>query len=333
MEPKSKRTSDTMPSPGWRTSTVISKRKPSFSTFLGMAPILDSLTESMGGGFKVSAGGRELFSSRAYIQLSASDMPLARRSIPTSFLECDGEIEVITAENNPEELLHMAELAMKGDIATGVVHDVNNLLCALMGNMEFLASQAREKMPDMKSTVAEMQVSLEAICAAMGRMRGLLLSKKDLVQASVSELVDSAFLLIKKQLQVEWRMKGKEVSVVNAVPSSLQAVMIYGDVQLAIVNIMLNAVEHGIEKKGKIEVRGYRQGSRAIIEIENNGKPVPESVRGELLKKPVTIDCNHGYGLYASAKSLRTFGAELSYESDSEATVFTIMLPASCTCG
>ncbi len=314
-----------------RSSAVVVKRKPSFTAFLGMAPMLDSLTESMGGGIKVSVGGRELFSSRAYIQLQASDMPLSRHSIPMEFHECDGEIEVVSAQNNSEELLRMAELAMKGDIATGVVHDVNNLLCAVMGNMEFLASKARERMPEMKSTVAEMQVSLEAICAAMGRMRGLLLSKKDVIEVNVSDLVDSAFLLIKKQLQVEWRMKGKEVSVVNAVPSSLQAVMIYGDVQLAIVNIMLNAVEHGIEKKGKIEIRGYRQGSRVIIEIENNGKPVPESVRGELLKKPVTVDCNQGYGLYASAKSLRTFGAELSYESDSEATVFTITLPASCT--
>jgi signal transduction histidine kinase len=333
VEPKRKPMPEEVERAARRSSAVVVKRKPSFTAFLGMAPMLDNLTESMGGGFRVSVGGRELFKSRAYIQLKASEMPLSRRSIPIEFDECDGSMEVVTVDNDPEKLLKMAELAMKGDIASGVAHDVNNLLCALMGNMEFLAPAIRQKAPEMKSTVADMQVALESICSVLGRMRGLIYSKKDLVTASVREVIDSAFLLIKKQLQTEWSMKGKEISVVNAVPKSLMAEMVYGDTQLAIVNIILNAVEHGIEKTGKIEIRGYRDESNVIIEIENDGRPVPDSIRGELLQRPVTRDCNNGYGLYASAQNIRAIGGDMTFESDSDSTAFTIILPVSCTCG
>lgn len=333
MEPKPKRTSDTMPSPGWRSSTVISKKKPSVTTFLGMAPMLDSLTESMGGGFKVSVGGRELFSSRAYIQLQASDMPLFRRSIPMDFHECEGSVEILSLERNPEGLLQMAELAMKGEIATGVVHDANNLLCALNGNLDVIATMCRHKAPEMKAAVTEMQVALDSLSSAMNRMRGLLLSKKEIAGLNVRDVVDSAFLLIKKRLQVEWSMRGKEVAVLNAVPKNLRAEMVFGDVQLAVVNIMLNAVEHGIEKKGRIDIRGYQEGLNVYIEIENDGRPVPDSVRSELLAAPVTTDCNNGVGLYSSAKTLRVYGGDITYESDAESTAFTIRLPASGTCG
>jgi signal transduction histidine kinase len=136
-------------------------------------------------------------------------------------------------------------------------------------------------------------------------------------------------MLIKKRLQNEWSGKGREVSVINAVPIGLEANMVYSDTQLAIVNIMLNAVEHGIEKKGTIEIRGYRDEAFVFIEIENDGRPVHENIRAKLLNAPVTEHCNNGFGLYSSAKSIRAFGGDISFESDSGSTVFSIMLPAS----
>jgi signal transduction histidine kinase len=298
-----------------------------------MAPILDNISESMGGGIRVSVGGRELFTSRAYIQLQASDMSLAHRSIPIEFCEGAGTVEIVSPNEQSVAMVRMAELAAKGEVATGITHDVNNLLCALSGSMELLASEVRQNVPEMKGIVTDMQVAIDSITSVMKRMGRLVLSKNDLSRENVHELVASAFLLIKKKLQVEWSTGGREVAVFNAVPASLEADMVYPEVQLALVNIMLNALEHGIERKGKIEIRGFRDESHVYLEIENNGKPVPESVRGDLLNRPVTTDCNHGYGLYTAARNVRAFGGDISFESTEGSTMFTIILPYSGTCG
>lgn len=297
-----------------------------------MAPLLDSMTASIGSGFRVSVGGRSMFTSTAYIQLQSFDMPLSSRTIPMQFDECDGAMEIISIESNPEGLVRMAELAAKGEIASGVVHDVNNLLCILVANVEFLAMKTRQNDTGMGTIVAEMQLALDSINSAMNRMRGVVLSRKELMYVNIRDVTESALCLIKKQLQSEWSAKGKEIVVVNSVPESLNANMVQGDVQLAVVNILLNAAEHGIEKKGEIEIRAFKDESYTYIEIENDGRPVPDELREKLLHGPVTTHCNNGYGLYASARNIRAFGGEMTFDSDAESTIFTIRLPSYGTC-
>ncbi len=93
-----------------------------------------------------------------------------------------------------------------------------------------------------------------------------------------------------------------------------------------------NAVEAmGNQEDRRIEVRARQVAQAVVIEVENNGPEIPESVRRKLFKARVTTKNDSTGGALLLARTvLRGFGGDLRLQSTGpEGTIFAILLPSS----
>jgi signal transduction histidine kinase len=294
--------------------------------------MFDMMAEQVGGGIKMTFGGEDVFISSNYHRLQGMGTRVNRQIIPVDLQEGDGVLELASVETDRSGLIRMAEAAVKGDIATGAIHDLNNLLGVFVANLECLVPLSRGNV-EASELVAEMNEALLSITGITSRMTQLLLSRREVTDENLHELAASAIQLIKKRLQTQWSTCEKQIRIVNGVPPNLSASVVHNDVQLALVNLLTNAAEHGIRRKGVIIITGNQENGCCYIGVANKGKPVPASLREKLLQEPVTEHCNNGFGLYSSAQLVRAFGGDITFESDCTRTIFTIKLPSSGTDG
>ncbi len=312
--------------PNVRISGVVPKKKPSMNAFLSIAPLFEMITERMGGGFKLSHGEITLFASRRYEEMCGSDVCAAQR-ISIEFEESEAVLTILASVADEKRMAHLTRLALLGEVSEGMVHDMNNLLTVFDGNTYFLSqSLAGRSSHVMKELVEDMAITLEAMKGICERTQRLS-SKKKPEEVNLNELVESAIRLMKAPLRRARKDDGKEIRIVNQVPSAMVAEAVYSDLQNAVLNIMLNAVRHGIQEEGQINIQATTCLSTVILSIENDGVPVPESIQDSLLKEPLSVDCDNGVGLYFSAKNLESSGGRISFVSEPERTTFFIILP------
>ncbi len=311
-----------------RISGIVPKKKPSMSAFLSLTPLLEQMTERMGGGFKLSQGEVTLFVSREYERMLDAGMHAAQE-ISVEFEEAEARLTVLASAVDGKRMAELTRLALLGELSAGMTHDMNNLLTVIDAYVFFVVqSIAVNKPHQMEDFLADIAEPLDAMKGICERTQRLASRKRKPETVNLRELTESAIRLMKTPLKRASSKERKEISILNLVSPHLAAEAVYSDVQNAVLNIMLNAVRHGIQGEGRIEIRAATCLRTVILSIENDGVPVPESVRHSLFEKPLSRDCDHGYGLYSSAKNLERFGGRISFVSDSEQTTFFIILPA-----
>lgn len=96
-------------------------------------------------------------------------------------------------------------------------------------------------------------------------------------------------------------------------------------------NLISNSIEaiHNTEIKGFVKVEATEAANQIIIKIEDNGPGIPEEIQDSFFEPFVTQGKKEGTGLgTAIAKSIvNAHHGEISFETGSGGTVFTIHLP------
>lgn len=146
---------------------------------------------------------------------------------------------------------------------------------------------------------------------------------RSLQPVRMADAISDSMALLKPVITSAWGIR-LEIDDVHgvwcmAVPAELQS---------CIINIVKNAVEHGFRGRssGTIIISTGSSGGMQYLCISNDGAQIPEGIAADLLKAPLRSSCNNGIGLYVAAQSLRSFGADLEFESGPEKTTFTIWL-------
>ncbi|WP_431261230.1 hybrid sensor histidine kinase/response regulator [Roseateles chitinivorans] len=105
-----------------------------------------------------------------------------------------------------------------------------------------------------------------------------------------------------------------------------------------IANLLRNAVEHGAEGRPIVVRTGSRAGTRRLS-VRNEGRPIPDEVRGRLFEPMVhrTTDApaasNMGLGLFVCRTIVEAHGGRIDVETDESGTEFRIELPAGPSAG
>ena len=190
------------------------------------------------------------------------------------------------------QLLHMERLGTMGRLASGVVHDLRNLMVSL-GYVEgvmkerAVAEDVRESVQVGMQGVNNLIQTLEAM-HAFARGGGLSLDKAKLAPSMV---IQDAIAI--SRMDLNYRMHKVDVKVEQGLPE------VVGDRQ-KLTQVMVNLVRNALqatEQWKHVNIEATRRNGHVIFAVEDEGPGVPAQVRDHLFKPFVSSKGENGLGM------------------------------------
>jgi PAS domain S-box-containing protein len=241
-----------------------------------------------------------------------------------------GIIRDITDRKRIEEQLFQAEkLRAVGEMASGVAHDFNNTLAAILGNTQLLLYTAQDE--ELKETLKIIEKVAKDSSQTVRRLQDFTRKRvpQEVFKVDINAVVKDSIEITKPKWKDEAQGKGIPVEMVSH----------FGDIPLAsgsaselrevITNMILNAIE-AMPGGGRVEIRTFRKRRNVFIQILDTGVGIAEETKKRIFDpffttKPFT---NTGLGLSMSYGIVKRFGGEIEVESNvGQGTTFTIALP------
>ncbi len=226
-------------------------------------------------------------------------------------------------EQQTEELRQQQPLAMIGEMAQFISHDIRQHLSAVYAGLEFIgnASSDREGLiEDVTGAIHSITGLLDSLLhfAETGRTLRSHLGSLNLVIASVVATVRS-------------HPDATQVQILIQDMGRVEAWVDHGRLGSAIYNLLLNACQAA--KRGRpprrVEIALSEDQSLIHIRVTDSGPGVPESLRETLFQPFISGDGNGiGLGLTIAERGARDHGGLVCLEeSNPRRTVFGLHLP------
>ncbi|HJW91690.1 MAG TPA: ATP-binding protein [Anaerolineales bacterium] len=268
---------------------------------------------------------------------AAGDEPIEWEIVSYPIFDEKGQVEqAILLEQDMTDkrrletrLIQSEKLAVVGQLAAGIAHEINNPLTAIIANTQLLRRE-----PGLEKDVQE---SLELIEVAGARaaqvVRNLLdLARKDQYNfepANVNQSIDKALALLQheflsRSIQLVFD-KGEALPEIMISPEHMQGVW---------VNLLLNAIDvTSNSEPGKIQIVTSQRGNEVLVTIADNGAGIPpEKVTRIFEPFYTTKGPGHGTGLGLTIcqRVIKQHGGHIFLASQLGAgTKFTVALPIS----
>jgi signal transduction histidine kinase len=224
-----------------------------------------------------------------------------------------------------QELLEAERLATIGRMASSISHDLRHSLAAIVANAEFLCEsrlttdQREELYQEVRIAVNQMTELIDSLLEFSRTRESLRLT-----YGSVKESIERVVQAVRSHphfnaVQVSIRQEGNSTGWFDT-----------RKMERAFYNLLLNACEaiDGPEGKIIIDLREVPDGVE--LRVGDNGRGIPESVRGNLFDPFVSYGKENGTGLGLTVvqKIVQDHGGDVAVEQTSaEGTVFLLMLP------
>jgi signal transduction histidine kinase len=227
------------------------------------------------------------------------------------------------------QVIRQERLAAVGQLVSGVAHEINNPLQAILGFAELLQMQAN--VPDeVKSDLILIQKESARAC---GIIRNLALFARqqtgEATRVRYSDVIASVAELRQRRLEsedIELRVEDHSQQPVLAVLTELQQVVL---------NFVVNAEQAIImsgRRPGRITIRTRDEGDRVILEVEDTGPGVPHDNEAKLFQPFFTtkpVGSGTGLGLSVSYGIIDSLGGYIGYRrAPAGGAIFYFDLPA-----
>lgn len=244
----------------------------------------------------------------------------------TSQVYYQGIIHDITMRKKVErELIQAEKLSTTGRIARTIAHEVRNPLT----NLNLALDQLKEEFTSNENTRIYTDIldrnlnRIEELISELlrsSRPKELQLSKTPL-SAVLNETVD----LIKDRINLN------EMKLINTITPDLPSVLVDKElVKIALVNIMVNAIEAMEPGKGVLRIAVDHEGDQVVLTISDNGKGIPDKEVGKLFDPFYSAkQGGMGLGLTSAQNILNSHKIEIEVQSKlGEGTSFYIIFNA-----
>jgi signal transduction histidine kinase len=224
-----------------------------------------------------------------------------------------------------QELLEAERLATIGRMASSISHDLRHSLAAIVANAEFLCESglspeqreelyqevriAVNQMTDLIDSLLEFSRTREALRPALGAVR----DSVDRMAQTIRSHPD--FHRVRISIEQQGTCTGWFDSK---------------KLERALYNLLLNACEAVPHENGEINVQLLEVPGGVDIRVSDNGRGIPESVRGTVFEPFVSYGKENGTGLGLTVvqKIVQDHGGDVAVErSSAEGTVFRLWLP------
>jgi len=236
----------------------------------------------------------------------------------------------ITDKKRIEEQLFQAEkLRAVGEMASGVAHDFNNALAAILGNTQLLLYTVQDE--ELKETLKIIEKVAKDSSQTVRRLQEFTRKRipQELFKVDVNAIVKDSIEITKPKWKDEAQSRGIHIEMVSNLEEIPLASGSTSELREVITNMIFNAIE-AMHDGGKIQIRTFREGKDVVIQISDTGVGIAEETKERIFEpffttKPFT---NTGLGLSMSYGIVKRFGGEIEVESKAgQGTAFTITLP------
>jgi signal transduction histidine kinase/ActR/RegA family two-component response regulator len=237
----------------------------------------------------------------------------------------------ITEQKEERERAARADkLRALGQLASGVAHDFNNSLAAILGRAQLLRRQTQDEA--MVRNLEIIQTAAEDAAATVRRIQTFARKSpaREFERLEVGGLLNDAVEITRTRWQNEARSRGLEYDVTLNAGNGLHAFGSASELREVFVNLIVNAVD-AMPNGGKLKINCVADKSRLRLLFADNGTGMPEDVRQKIFDPFFTTKGAHGtgLGLSVSYSIIERHEGSISVASNvGEGTVFTIELPA-----
>jgi len=232
-----------------------------------------------------------------------------------------------------DQIVQAEKLRAMGEMASGVAHDFNNVLAAILRNIQLLLhsyehygpEEIRERLKTIEKAAQDGAETVRRIQDFTGRRRD-----REFIPLSLNDLVHEVSAITepkwkdqaqKKGIQIELVKRPGEVPPVLGNPSELREVL---------TNILFNAVD-AMPKGGKITLSTQLHSEGWVeMRIADTGIGMPEEVKKRIFDPFFTTKgvASSGLGMSVSYGIIKRHGGEILVESEpGKGTVFVLHLP------
>jgi signal transduction histidine kinase/ActR/RegA family two-component response regulator len=228
-----------------------------------------------------------------------------------------------------QQRLNQAEkLSAIGELVSGVAHEINNPLSAIIGFAEILDMETEDNQikTDLRKIIQEAVRASKIVknLLTYARMEG---HTKQLTQ--INDLITQAIEL----RSYEWRVNN--IEIVQDLCSSLSPTMVDpNQIEQVILNILNNAgqaVQEEKKEKAQIRVSSQQRNGQIIIKIGDNGPGIPDESLPKIFDPFYTtkeVGRGTGLGLSVSYGIIKDHGGSIEVETEvGKGSIFTITLP------
>lgn len=237
----------------------------------------------------------------------------------------------ITEQKEERERAARADkLRALGQLASGVAHDFNNSLAAILGRAQLLRRQLNDDA--LVRNLEIIQTAAEDAAATVRRIQTFARKSpaKEFEILDVATLLNDAIEITRTRWENEARLRGLDYEVTLDAEAGQFTLGSASELREVFVNLIVNAVD-AMPEGGKLTVRSIRSGDLLRLQFADTGTGMPEDVRQKIFDPFFSTKGAHGTGLGLSVSYSIIERHEGSISVTSElngGTVFTIDLPA-----
>ncbi len=237
----------------------------------------------------------------------------------------------ITEQKEERERAARADkLRALGQLASGVAHDFNNSLAAILGRAQLLRRQTQDEA--LVRNLEIIQTAAEDAAATVRRIQTFARKSpaKEFERLEVSSLLNDAIEITRTRWQNEARLRGLEYEVNLNAERGYYTLGSASELREVFVNLIVNAVD-AMPNGGKLQISCELYNARLRLRFADNGTGMPEDVRQKIFDPFFTTKGAHGtgLGLSVSYSIIERHEGTISVASNlGEGTMFTIELPA-----
>lgn len=275
------------------------------------------------------------------------------QSLNEAFMKSQGdqelEIDQIQASGEVQQFLNYAQdlyqktrdtqrMAIMGQVASQVAHDIRSPLAALrmsISNLPELSEEKRllvrravQRIDDITNDLSDKNKRIQQQLKTQS-MPHLTETQEDSSIQLISSLVES--LVSEKRVQYRLNPNVEIVAHLDQRSYGIFAKLKASELKRVLSNLINNAVE-ATKKKGEISLTLQANSDNLILKIVDSGKGIaPENIK-TVLEKGVSIGkkSGSGLGLYHAAQTLKLWGGSLEVQSQPDiGTCISLKIPRS----
>ena len=236
----------------------------------------------------------------------------------------------VTEQRQERERAAQADkLRALGQLASGVAHDFNNSLAAILGRAQLLRRAARDA--ETTRGLDIIQTAAEDAAATVRRIRSFAhqLPGDDLASVEVHELLRDAVEITRTRWENDARARGLRYDVSLDAPGALNARGSASELREVFVNLIVNAID-AMPAGGRLDISCRCRGGRIRLLFTDTGVGMAEEVRARIFEPFFTTKGAQGtgLGLFVSYGIVERHAGSISAASErGRGTTFTVELP------
>jgi GAF domain-containing protein/anti-sigma regulatory factor (Ser/Thr protein kinase) len=225
-----------------------------------------------------------------------------------------------------EELLRTEKLRALGQLAAGIAHDLNNVLAAVLGQIELL--KIRAPYPEIREALGILETAAADGAGVVRRIQDFARQRPatDLTPCRLARIVDEVVEITRPRWKDDAERRGLRIQIHTAVDGLPDILGNPADIREALTNLIINAVE-AMPAGGEITLQGATDGEAVLLTVRDSGIGMSADVQAKIFEPFFTTKGVRGTGLGLSLVYgiLERHGGRISAESTpGEGATFTL---------